>query len=260
MAKSETRFPAERQQLILERLTQEGRVLAPELAREFATSEDTIRRDLRLLTRSGLCQRTYGGAVRTSPASGDFVERQKLERERKMAIARTAVGLIKPGQCIFLDSGTTNLEIAKVLPMNAKIALVTNAPSIALAAMGRTGVTTIVIGGQIDNSTSGAIGARAIRDIGTQSFDLCFLGVCALSVKQGLCGFNFEDVEFKKALIAQSKVIAAAVTSDKLETAAPFQIVRLDKIDHLILEEDGDQKTIRRLKQPGLSIHRNPTL
>jgi DeoR/GlpR family transcriptional regulator of sugar metabolism len=83
MAKFQTKFPAERQQMILERLTADGRVLAIDLAREFATSEDTIRRDLRLLTKSGLCQRTYGGAVRTSPASGSFVERQKLEQQKK---------------------------------------------------------------------------------------------------------------------------------------------------------------------------------
>ena len=171
-------------------------------------------------------------------------------------MARTAVSLIKPGQFIFLDSGTTNLEIARFLPANANISVATNAPVIALAAMGKIGVSIIQIGGLIDTATCAAIGARAVRDISALAFDLCFLGVCALSSKLGLCGFNLEDVEFKKVLITQSKVTAAAIASDKLETVAPFQIAKLNEIDHLILEKDVDQKLIKRLKKPGLSIHR----
>ncbi len=251
------KFPEERQKAILARLTNSGRVVALELAREFATSEDTIRRDLRELAKAGLCQRTYGGAILNSPASGTFTERQNLAHERKVRLARTAVGLIKPGQLVFLDSGTTNLEIARALPANLKATVATNAPNIALAAMSSPEISVIAIGGMINRLTSSAVGSWAVRDVETVTIDLCFLGVCALSSDSGLRGFHLEDVEFKKTLLARSNVTAAAVTSDKLETSAPFQIAGLNLIDHLILEASVDAKMLKRFKKPGLSVHRS---
>jgi DeoR/GlpR family transcriptional regulator of sugar metabolism len=259
MAKSSPKFPEERQQVILERLNQIGRVVALDFAREFDTSEDTIRRDLRQLAKSGFCRRTYGGAVANSPASGTFVARRDLSQARKAALARTAVTLIKPGQLVFFDSGTTNLEIARAVSAHSGITIATNAPVIASAVMAKPGISVILIGGIINTITSAALGSWAVRDIGALNIDLCFLGVCALSSEMGLRGFDLEDVEFKKTLIAHSNVIAAAVTSDKLETGAPFQIAGLSEIDHLILERDADPKFLKRIKQPGLSIHRSST-
>lgn len=250
-------FPQERQQLILTRLRQDGRVVAAELALEFTTSEDTIRRDLRELAKAGLCQRTYGGAVAISPASGPFTERLDLSRDRKAALALTAVTLVQAGQVLFLDSGTTSVEIARALPTQRDLTVVTHAPDVAIALLNRPGITTILIGGVMNSLTSSALGARAIRDVRELKLDLCFLGVCALSTELGLRGFDFEETEFKKAVVQQSNAVAAAVTTDKLETAAPFQIAGFQDLDHLILEDDAPAPLIRglRKKRAALSIH-----
>jgi DeoR/GlpR family transcriptional regulator of sugar metabolism len=255
MPTSSSFFPEERHQLILERLAQGGRIVALDLARELGTSEDTIRRDLRELAKAGLCQRIYGGALSLSPALGTFAERQGLLPERKAALGQTAASLVKPGQFIFLDAGTTNLEIARALPANAKIKVATNAPAIALAATAKLGADVLLIGGIMDAHTSAALGARAIRDVQTLSIDLCFLGLCAVSKEGGLRGFNFEDVELKRVLVEQSNVVAATVTADKLETAAPFQIATFNDIDHLVVENDVDPELIKTLKSMGLSVH-----
>lgn len=252
---SSSLFPEERQKLILERLAQAGRIVALELAQQLGTSEDTIRRDLRELAKAGLCQRTYGGALPLSPAVGTFAERQELVAERKAALGQTAASLVKSGQFIFLDAGTTNLEITRALPANAKIKVATNAPAIALAATARLGADVLLIGGMMDAHSSAALGARAIRDVQTLSIDLCFLGVCAVSREGGLRGFNFEDVELERVLVEQSNVVAATVTSDKLETTAPFQIATFDDVDHLVIESDVDPELIKTLKSTGLSVH-----
>jgi len=251
----ESIFPEERQQLILQRLTQGGRVVALELARDLGTSEDTIRRDLRRLARAGLCRRTYGGALAISPASGTFAERATREPERKVSLGRVATTLVKPGQLVFLDAGTTNLEIARLLPANITLTVATNAPAIALAASEIPGVSVLLIGGMLDTGSAAALGARAIRDVQALAIDLCFLGVCALSEEDGLRGFHFEDVEFKRALVAQSNIVAACVTTDKLDTAAPFQFATLDDIDHFVFEHDADPLLIPRLKKRGISVH-----
>ena len=105
------------------------------------------RRDLRELAKAGLCQRTYGGALALSPATGTFAERQELAPERKATLGQTAVTLVRPGQFIFLDAGTTNLEIARALPVNASITIATNAPAIALAAAAKPGTSVLLIEG-----------------------------------------------------------------------------------------------------------------
>jgi DeoR/GlpR family transcriptional regulator of sugar metabolism len=87
-------MPAERQKEILERLRKDGRVLATHLAREFSTSEDTIRRVLRDLAAQGLCARVYGGALAISPASGTMLERKREAVDRKLALGQKLASIV----------------------------------------------------------------------------------------------------------------------------------------------------------------------
>src|SRR5271156_2148937 len=109
-------MPAERQQEILERIRKDGRVLETDLAREFSTSEDTIRRALRDLAAQGLCARVYGGALAISPASGAIVQRRREAVDRKLALGRKMASIIRLGQFVFIDAGSTNLAAARSLP------------------------------------------------------------------------------------------------------------------------------------------------
>jgi DeoR/GlpR family transcriptional regulator of sugar metabolism len=136
----------ERHRVIRERLALDGRVLAADLARELGTSEHTIRRDLRELAALGACRRVYGGALSISPASGTFAERPTQDVDRKAALAREAAKLVTPGQIVFLDAGSTNLAIARTFPNDANMTVVTNAPAIASAVLGRTGFEVILVG------------------------------------------------------------------------------------------------------------------
>ena len=89
-------MPAERQKEILERIRKDGRVLATHLAREFSTSEDTIRRALRDLAAQGLCARVYGGALAISPASGTILQRRREAVDRKLALPKA---VSRPPSC-----------------------------------------------------------------------------------------------------------------------------------------------------------------
>lgn len=113
-------MPDERQRHILEHLTRTGRVLAVDLAKQFRISEDTARRDLRELAAAGLCQRVYGGALPLSTASGTIMQREGEQTIRKAALGRTGASLVarimQPHEVLFLDVGSTNLAIARVLP------------------------------------------------------------------------------------------------------------------------------------------------
>jgi len=105
-------LPLARRNRIAERLAQGQTVVASSLAAEFGTSEDVIRRDLRALASEGLCRRVYGGALPMSSRVRPMSERVPEGLLRKRALARRAAKLILPGEYVFLDSGSANLELA----------------------------------------------------------------------------------------------------------------------------------------------------
>ena len=246
----------ERHRMIRERLDTEGRVLATDLARDLGISEDTIRRDLRELAALGMCKRVYGGALRLSPASGSLRDRQTQNVDAKSALAAEAVKLVRPGQVVFMDSGSTNLAISRALPDDAGLVVVTNTPAIAMALSGRPGFEVVLVGGRMDAEASAALGAQAIRDIRSVAADLCFLGACAVDVRHGVRAFGFEDAAFKRALVELSRVVVVAATTDKLGTSAPFEVMATADVDDLVVEVDAPADVLAQLAAAGPRIHR----
>jgi DeoR/GlpR family transcriptional regulator of sugar metabolism len=248
-------LPDERHRIIRQRLSLGERVLAAEMARELGASEDTIRRDLRELANLGVCQRVYGGALPVSPASGSFRMRQNQKLGSKVALGQAAARMIAANQVIFLDAGTTNLEIARALPNLPKLTVATNSPAIAMELVSRSDITLVMIGGRVDPETGAALGGRAIRDLQSISLDLSFLGVCAVSEQTGVRAFIFEDAEFKQALVGASRAVAVAVTTEKLGTTAPFQAALSSDLNFLIVEADAPAGQLEAFKRAGVHIH-----
>ena len=248
-------LPQERQRLILERLAQEGRVVAQELARQFGTSEDTIRRDLRELAAAGQCQRVYGGALPRSPATGSLNERVASQPEAKLALGQQLAKLLPAGSVVFVDAGSTNLAAVRALPEEISLTLITNAPMIAAEAAVYQGIELIVIGGAVDRASGAALGLHALHDVADLRPDLFLLGTCALDPVAGIAAFGFDDAEFKRALVARSQRVISAVSTDKLGTRAPFQVAPLEKIADLVLEADAPAEQIEAIRQAGVIVH-----
>jgi Transcriptional regulators of sugar metabolism len=148
---------------VLDRLRQRGRVVAVELATEFAVSEDSVRRDLRELAAQGLCKRVYGGALPLSAAVAPLKQRRQEHAGRKLALGRKAATLVRQGQVLLIDAGSTNAAIAAALPRDFGLTVVTNAPDIAQILLEREGFEILLIGGRIDVRIGAAVGAQACR-------------------------------------------------------------------------------------------------
>src|ERR1700732_3112405 len=133
-------LPDERHRIIRKRLSLGEGVVAFEMARDLAALETPIRRDLRELASLGVCQRVYGGALPVSPASGSFRIRQRQKLGWKVALGQAAATIIATDQVIFLDAGTTNLEIARALPSHTKLTVATNSPAIATELISRSNI------------------------------------------------------------------------------------------------------------------------
>ena len=229
-------------------------VNATALAKEFLVSEDAIRRDLRALAAEGKCKRVYGGGLPIAPDGISLQHRLLNDSKEKRALALAALSLVSEASTIFLDSGTTNLALAREMPANRPLTIATNSISIASALLDRKNLKVIVLGGEIDRETGAAIGLSAVREAERLSFDVCFLGACAISVSLGLGAFHMADAEFKRTLVTRSDRIAALVTADKVETRAPFQVAALGVLDHLVLEFGTPEETVSALASAGPKV------
>jgi DeoR/GlpR family transcriptional regulator of sugar metabolism len=247
-------LPADRIQLIRERLRKEGRVVAAELALQFGVSEDSVRRDLRELAAEGVCQRVYGGAIAMSPTPHNIAYRSEVNVERKDQLARAAARLVHAGQLVFLDASTTNLAIARHLPQGIGLTVATNSPSIAVALIERTDIEVLLIGGRMDHVVGGTLGVGALQELQQMHPDLCFLGVCSVDPEVGVCSGGAEDSAFKRALVSGCGAIITAVTNEKLGTAAPYFVARLAEISHLVVEADADRGQLDRIRTAGVEI------
>jgi DeoR/GlpR family transcriptional regulator of sugar metabolism len=246
--------PLGRRQQIAQRLARGQAVVAGALAQEFGVSEDAVRRDLRALAQEGLCKRVYGGALPLSPASTPIEVRSGEEAARKRALARAAVGLITPGQTIFLDTGSTTLQLAGLLPRDMNLQVVTNSLPAAAVLMTRSDVSLIVIGGRVNSTVGGCVDARALAELGRYRFDLCFLGACALLIRDGLAGFDMDDVGIKRRLLEVSATTALMMTNTKLRTSAPFAIGPVSDITHVVLEHDAPGEFASSFRAAGAGV------
>ncbi|MGE7137069.1 DeoR/GlpR family DNA-binding transcription regulator [Luteibacter sp. NPDC031894] len=250
----DTTLPRERQQLILDRLGRDGKVVAADLAQEFRVSEDSIRRDLRDLAAQGLCRRVYGGALLMQHVA-PLDERHRERAELKRALARVAAALVGEGQILFVDAGSTNTALAKALPDHRDLTVVTNAPDVATAVLGRPGFEVILLGGRVDPRIGGAIGSRTVRQAQDIRADLCFPGVCAIDPERGLWTFDEEETVFKQAIIEASGETVAIATPDKLVASATHHTAPITGITHLVVASDTDPAVVARYRAAGVTVH-----
>jgi DeoR/GlpR family transcriptional regulator of sugar metabolism len=229
-------------------------VNATALAKEFLVSEDAIRRDLRALAAEGKCKRVYGGGLPISSDQAPLEHRLLNGSKEKRALALAALTLVSEASTVFLDSGSTNLAVAREMPPDRSLTIATNSISIAGALLDRKSFNVILLGGEIDRETGAAIGLSAIREADRLSFDLCFLGACAVSLSLGIGAFQMADAEFKRRIIARCDRTVALVTMDKVETRAPFQVAPLALLDHLVLESGTSEEIVSSFSNAGPKV------
>lgn len=247
-------LPLARRDLIAGRLAAGQAVVSGLLAVEFGVSEDAVRRDLRALAAEGRCRRVYGGALPPTPATAPMAVRMGEGQGRKAALARAAAAMIRPGEFLFLDAGSTNLALVEALPEEAGLTIATNSVDIAAALLRRGDVALILIGGAVNPLVGGAVDAEAVAAVSRLNVDRLFLGACAVSSRDGICAFDHADAAFKRALCAVSRERVVLVTSDKLETRAPHRVAPLVDVERLVVEADAPAAVVAELARVGARV------
>lgn len=246
----------QRKQLILDKLRQDGRIVAATLSESLGLSEDTIRRDLRALAAAGLLQRVHGGALPASPAAANFAVRSSLEVSGKQAIARAAAAMVQPGQVVFIDGGTSCQQVALHLPHSLRATVVTHSPTIALALVEHPLVEVLLVGGRFYKHSVVAVGAAAVEAIGRVHADLFFMGASGVSASVGLSTGDMEEALVKRAMMAHAAETWVLASAEKLNAASPYVIAACSEATGLIVEHGTAEKATAAFAAQGLVIVR----
>lgn len=244
----------ERRALILDRLRNQGRVLAADLTAELEVSSDTIRRDLRELHDAGLLRRVHGGALPRHGDAAPFATRARRAPEAKASIARRAAACVRDGQVVVLDGGTTTLELARALPDELRASVITTSPPIALALADHPGLEVTVVGGTLRRNALVTVGAAAVEALRVIRADVVFLGVCGLHPEIGVTTEDLEERHVKAAMIDGAAEVVALADHDKLGTAMPVVVAPLSAVTHLVTDADVDDEALAPYRAVGIEV------
>ncbi|MBQ8884839.1 MAG: DeoR/GlpR transcriptional regulator [Clostridia bacterium] len=217
----------ERQNKILEFLKKNKTAYVKALARALYVSEATVRRDLNEMQKSGLIERSHGGAI--LPDNADeismFVRMNKNAKEKELA-ATNALKHLPDFKTVFVDSSSTALALAERMDLNFKT-VVTNSLLSAMQLSKKQNVNLILLGGNVQYNTNSATGSWTARLVREFSFDL-MLSSCAAVNENGVFERSLEQKEIKLAAFERSKTRILIVDSSKFSDVASYRMTGVD--------------------------------
>lgn len=241
---------AERRQSILNYLTKEGFVSIVKLGELYDVSEMTIRRDLAYLQEQGLLKRTYGGAIPTEPAFFELSQQVKLTAfvEEKERIARYCVDLISEGDVVILDSGSTSLQIAKLL--NGKnLTVITNDLFIVSELVDCPTVDLLITGGEVRKATNNMISAKAMEFFNDLYANKLFLGVEGVDPRSGLSTPDPKELGIKRKMMSSAHETIVVADHSKIGRNTMGIIAPLKEVHLLVTDNSADKETLSAIEQ-----------
>lgn len=204
-------------------------------------SEMTIRRDLEALEAEGRIIRVHGGA-KSLKSLGTLVEdvfskRSAINTDKKKLIGEKAARLIKEGSSVFLDSGSTVIELAKRMP-DVPLLITTNGLNIALELLHLENVTVNVLGGEVGRNTIALSGPSAQEAIERLNIDVAFVASTAFSIDSGFTCGNVHDKALKAKVLSKARKKIILMDSSKIGNIMPHTFATIDEIDAIVTDND----------------------
>jgi DeoR/GlpR family transcriptional regulator of sugar metabolism len=244
---------SERHQLILDRVEKNGIVITKELVTELKVAEDTIRKDFQELSSKGLVRRVHGGVLKIENKISNFDDRVNKDLSLKEKLCFKTFPLIENEKVIFIDGSTTNLVLAKMLPMSYQGMVITNSPSIALALCNHDKIDINVIGGNLNPNSKVISGSSSIQQIRNLNVECTVLGISSLSIEGGITYPFYEESIMKSELIKHSNKLIVIASKNKFNRIATFKAGDIDNIDYIITDEN-EESILYKYKEKGLKI------
>ena len=245
----------ERHAQILARLRHEGTVRIATLARAFAVTTETARRDLDELAASGALIRTYGGGASRSlidePALGD---RSRTHASERAAIARTAAALVESGDAVMIDGGSTTRAFAQALAARElHITVVTNCLPVARALVVNPNCRTLICPGNYSAREEGTYGADAVDYLRRFKANKAFIGAGGLTT-EGVTDADSQGCAIKRAMAGCADATILLVDRSKYDQAQFERVCALSDLDGLVSEAAPPKRLAESLKRAGVRV------
>ncbi len=243
---------ADRHAREMELLNAHGYCTVSEMSRILNVSPMTIRRDLHTLAEKQLIQTRYGGAQILAPGlvESSFDVRTHEHLEQKQAIGEKAVELfVEEGDVIGIDSGSTMVELASILP-DIPLTIVTHSLAVANIAARNKQCQLLLLGGVLQHRSGSFYDPHAIASLQNLNINKLFLSAAGMLIPDGLSTGDLPDAEVKRALIKSSRQVILCMDSSKIGQSFLAYYASLDVIDILITDDEitlADRKALEHL-------------
>jgi DeoR/GlpR family transcriptional regulator of sugar metabolism len=248
----------ERRALIMRLLEQKDEVLVSELSRDTGISEVTIRKDLTILQNRNLLVRTRGGAMRKPVENQNedtaIAKKRMFNFKEKERIGEEAVKLIKDGDHIMLDSGTTTMEVARHLGKFQHLHILTNAINIATELMSYHRFDVVLLGGNVRSKSLSTVGPLAITVLRNFRKYKLFLGVDSFSIENGISTPSLEEALINQIMIQQADKVIAVFDSSKFNKRSFAHIADINELDCIITDNAIPAGISNKLKSAGVEV------
>lgn len=252
-----------RRQRILDVLLQTGSIMVEQIQSEFKVSVTTARRDLGSLEKEGHLHRTYRGATQVGPllyepfrSVSSYREQSEKHAEEKKRIAIEAAKLIRSGDTIALTPGTTTTLLARSIPLDKSITLVTNAISIAMELSNSSNINVFVTGGFLHGGWFSLVGPSAIESVSNIFFDIVFLGVNGVHAEHGVGAFHSGEAALNRVIARQTKRRIVVADHSKLGVVGTYLFCPVQDIDLLITDSGAPDEAIAGFVDKGIEVRR----
>jgi DeoR/GlpR family transcriptional regulator of sugar metabolism len=246
---------SERREQILQSLRLQPHRRIADLSEQFGVTTETIRRDVKSLSRQGRLQRAYGGASAIRPgARPDLGDRQRQHASERDKLARLAAAQVVSGQSLMIDAGSTTIEFARHLAFaGTPVRVVTNSFEVAITLGDVRESEVMLIPGRYVPQEGAVVGTEATRFISRFSVDAAFLGGSALSaegVSEGVGGF----AAVKKTMLERAREAYFLIHAGKFDRNDFAHVASLDEVDKLVTDRCPSTRQFQYLKASGVTV------
>lgn len=233
-----------------------GSARSAELAKTLEVSEETVRRTIKTLSKSGLLERMYGGAYLTGPREApSFLRRIAKHSAEKRAIANTVIDHVQNGMTLFLDVGSTTAFVAESLRDHSCLTVATNSIGVAQVLANHNGNHVHLLGGEMQTDERGTFGYVTEQQCRRFAYDLAILSTDALCEKHGFLNLNAAEANLAVVVAKCAGSVLVALDHTKFEQTAPHHGLKTRDVDVIVTDQKPEQKLLNAIQTWGIDLH-----
>lgn len=258
MKNTETLLKVQRQAQIRRMVDEHGQVIVSKLSPIFNVSDATIRRDLEECADRGWIRRTHGGAVKVERAHKEqpLIDRVHKNADAKMRIGERGAQMVQEGETIFLGSGTTVLEVAKHLPIDITLTVITNSLLLIDEMVNRPNIDLIVIGGMVRRSELSMVGHIANQAVREFRADRVFMGIHAIDVIHGFTNDYLPEAVVDREILKIAPEIVFLADHEKFSKVSSVLVTSTTMVDVIITDVDTPDDIVSSFSEMMIKVYR----